>query len=251
MIVLVEVCKPCFGDSPYRIRRLELRRALRHIFGVDKESKDKTGTPPKELSPQNGLIIFDFDGTITTKDTFALFLRYYAGFWRWLKNILILLPVFISYKLGRIDRHAVKAAVIKRFFSNAEVSDIEKRAQTFAREVIPNLIRPQAMECFRAKMAEADRVYICSASITPYLHYWADSLDFPRENVLAVELGESSGILSGEIKGYNVWGENKIRRIFETFGSDSVQIAEAYGDSEGDRQLLNAAKASFFRPFRV
>ena len=25
------------------------------------------------------ITVFDFDGTITTKDTFALFLRYYAG----------------------------------------------------------------------------------------------------------------------------------------------------------------------------
>jgi phosphatidylglycerophosphatase C len=218
---------------------------------VKHESSDKPASQPKVVPPQNGLIIFDFDGTITTKDTFALFLRYYAGFWSWLKNITTLLPVFISYKLGRIDRHAVKIAVIRKFFSGEKVSDIEKRAQTFAKDIIPGLIRPKALEHFREKMMEADRVYICSASITPYLLYWADSLNFPRKNVLAVELSESSGILSGEIEGYNVWGENKINRISDTFRSKNVRIAEAYGDSEGDRELLNAAEASFFRPFRV
>lgn len=213
---------------------------------MKKESSDSHLEPPRD-----GLIIFDFDGTITTKDTFALFLRYYAGFWGWLKNIIILMPVFISYKLGRIDRHAVKIAVIKKFFSNKTVEDIENKAQTFAKNIIPGLIRPQALECFKTKMAEIDRVYICSASISPYLSYWADAQGFPRKNVLSVELSESSGVLSGEIKGYNVWGENKIRRIFDAFCSDNVHIAEAYGDSEGDRELLNAAEASFYRPFRV
>ena len=218
---------------------------------MDQESSDKPENQPKLVLPKSGLIIFDFDGTITTKDTFALFLRYYAGFWTWLKNILTLLPVFISYKLGRIDRHAVKIAVIRKFFANQKKSDIENRAQAFAKNVIPGLIRPKAMQCFQEKMAQADRVYICSASITPYLHYWADSLDFPRKNVLAVELTENLGIVNGEIKGYNVWGENKIQRIKDAFSSDNVRIAEAYGDSEGDRELLNAAEASFFRPFRV
>jgi phosphatidylglycerophosphatase C len=66
-----------------------------------------------------------------------------------------------------------------------------------------------------------------------------------------VELKTESGVFSGEIEGYNVWGENKIRRIYDAFHSGTVHIAQAYGDSEGDRELLNAAKASFYRPFRV
>ena len=161
------------------------------------------------------------------------------------------MPTFIAYKLRRIDRHAVKAAVIKQFFSNKPVSDSETHAQQFAKDVIPGLIRPKALECFKAKVAENDNVYICSASITPYLFHWAKAQGFPEKNVLAVELSQSSGIFSGEIKGYNVWGKNKVRRIFDAFSSENIHIAEAYGDSEGDRELLNAAEASFYRPFRV
>jgi len=33
------------------------------------------------------IVVFDFDGTITTKDTFALFLRYYAGAFVWFVKI--------------------------------------------------------------------------------------------------------------------------------------------------------------------
>lgn len=218
---------------------------------MKRESSDTPSIHSEILPPKDGLIVFDFDGTITTKDTFALFLRYYAGFWVWLRNILSLLPVFISYKLGRINRHSVKAAVIHKFFAGESISNVDRRAKSFAQDVIPKLIRPEALICFKLKMADIERVYICSASISPYLLHWADSLDFPRKNVLSVELAADLGVLTGEIEGYNVWGKNKVRRVFDVFCSGTVHIAEAYGDSEGDRELLNAAKASFFRPFRV
>lgn len=225
---------------------------------MEKESSDKPAMSSKKLGKvemtgqkDSGLIVFDFDGTITTKDTFALFLRYHAGFWGWLKNIIFLLPTFISYKLGRIDRHRVKAAVVKRFFTNSSVAEVDAKAKRFAQTVIPGLVRPKALACFKEKMAEGDHVYICSASISPYLLHWAEAQGFPEKNVLAVELSQNSGLFSGEIDGYNVWGPNKIRRLNDALRSGNIHIAEAYGDSEGDGELLNAAKVSFYRPFRV
>ena len=88
------------------------------------------------------IYVFDFDGTITTRDTFALFLRYYAGPVRWALKIAQLLPTFAGYKLGRIDRHAVKHAVINRFFAGELFADVEARAQQFAAEVIPDSYTP-------------------------------------------------------------------------------------------------------------
>jgi phosphatidylglycerophosphatase C len=219
---------------------------LRHFAIVETDSSDI-----RPEAPEQGLIVFDFDGTITTKDTFALFLRYYAGFFPWLGNIIRLLPIFAAYKFGRIDRHAVKAAVIKRFFSGRSAEDVEARAARFAKDIIPPLIRPAAQTCFDAKKADIESLYICSASIAPYLRHWAAAQGLPVEQVLAVELEKSDGILTGEIKGYNVWGANKVRRISDAFRSDKVQIKEAYGDTRGDLELLNAAEASFFKPFRL
>ena len=57
--------------------------------------------------------------------------------------------------------------------------------------------------------------------------------------------------ITGELDGYNVWGQNKVRRIYDQFSPQSVEILEAYGDTRGDREMLHAAKASFFKPFRV
>lgn len=201
------------------------------------------------------IYVFDFDGTITTRDTFALFLRYYAGPIRWGFKIAQLLPTFAAYKLGRIDRHAVKKAVINRFFAGELFVDVEARAKQFATEVIPNLIRPQAIarleELLESRDCGPESLYICSASIGPYLRYWASSCSIHEQNVMSTELAVAGDRIAEGLSGYNVWGSNKVRRIFDQFAPQSVTIIEAYGDTRGDWEMLHAAKASYFKPFRV
>lgn len=211
--------------------------------------------PEPRISSDHEIIVFDFDGTITTRDTFALFLRYYAGTPKWLLNIARLLPTFAAYKLGRIDRHAVKKAVVKRFFSGESADDVQDKAAQFARDVIPGLIRPAAQERLSILLADPkcglESLYICSASIGPYLREWASSCGIQASHVMATELATDNGRITGELQGYNVWGQNKVRRIFDQFAPHSVKILEAYGDTRGDQEMLHAAEASFFRPFRV
>ena len=201
------------------------------------------------------IYVFDFDGTITTRDTFALFLRYYAGTVRWAVNITKLLPTSAAYKLGRIDRHAVKRAVINRFFAGHSVAAVESRAAQFAQDVIPKLIRPDAQkrikELLNSPECGPESLYICSASIGPYLREWASSCGVHEQNVMCTELAMVNGTIIEGISGYNVWGSNKVRRILDQFMPHSVRIIEAYGDTRGDREMLHAAEASFFQPFRV
>lgn len=207
------------------------------------------------ITTDHEIIVFDFDGTITTRDTFALFLRYYAGTFRWALKISALLPTFAAYKLGRIDRHAVKAAVVNAFFKGESGEKIESSAERFAADVIPPLIRPLALEHLKAKLAAPEigreSLYICSASIGPYLRHWARSENIHHDNVMATELEIIDGTATGQLLGYNVWGANKVRRILDQFAPHSVKILEAYGDTRGDQEMLHAAEASYFKPFRV
>ena len=195
------------------------------------------------------IVVFDFDGTITTDDTFRLFLRYYAGNLKWAANILLLLPIFIGYSLKIVDRNQAKIHVMRRFFKNAPVARLNARAVDFANEIIPSLIRPQAQACLDSKKSSTESLYICSASIAPYLRAWGKSQNI--HNILATELEADGDRYTGEIKGWNIWGEGKVRRILAEFAPHPVKIMEAYGDSRGDREMLHAAKASYFRPFRL
>ncbi len=192
---------------------------------------------------------FDFDGTITTKDTLALFLRYYQGPIIWGVKIISLLPSFALYGLKIIDRTEVKRHVMRRFFKGKPLAHVQARADQFARDVIPPLIRPLAQARLDELKAKNAALYIVSASIEHYLHPWAESQGI--KYVFATQLETDSERLTGELSGQNCWGEGKTARIRAEMGHTPYEIAEAYGDSKGDKPLLYAAKASFWRPFRL
>lgn len=195
------------------------------------------------------IIAFDFDGTITTRDTFALFLRYWAGTFRWFVNIVRLLPVFIGYKLNRFDRHYVKMRVVRQFFAGADENLLNQRAQRFAEQVIPRYIRPKALAEIESVLRGETPAYIVSASISPYLRHWARGRGFA--GIIACELKFTDFRATGELDGINCWGEGKLDKISSFVHLAPVSIAAAYGDSQGDLPLLHAAKVSHWRPFRL
>ena len=192
---------------------------------------------------------FDFDGTITTQDTLALFLRYYQGPVNWALKVLSLTPQFALYGCNLIDRTRVKRHVMRRFFKGHDAAKMQARADSFARDVIPTLIRPLAQKRLDELKHDHAALYIVSASIEHYLIPWAQAQGI--ETVFATQLDTKDGCLTGELLGANCWGDGKTARIMAEMGPRSYKIVEAYGDSKGDKPLLYAAEASFWRPFRL
>ena len=203
--------------------------------------------------PATRVIAFDFDGTLTTEDTFVAFMKFYHGTVRWYAKMLPLLPVFLRYKLGRITRHDVKDAVVRAVFWGEPYRKVQSEAKRFAETVIPGLIRPQGMARFdehiAAWRAGGPEVVVCSASISPYLRFFFERYESLR--ILACELRVVDDLCTGELRGYNVWGENKVKRLREEFHSSGIHLVEAYGDSEGDVPMLEVADVAFWRPFRL
>ena len=81
--------------------------------------------------PQPPLVAFDFDGTITTRDSFTAFLRWRAGPVRYALGLLRLLPGVIGYLFHR-DRGRIKAQAVAEFLRGVPREDLEADARTFA-----------------------------------------------------------------------------------------------------------------------
>lgn len=205
--------------------------------------------PDNKTTQKIEIIAFDFDGTITTTDTLAIFFRYYAGNVGWFFKILKLLPVFIGYGIKIVPRDSVKAHLVKTFLTGEDAEEFQERADQFAKEIIPGLIRPAAQEALNAKKQSPHTLYIVSASLSAYLIPWARSQGI--DNVIATNVHVLNGKLTGELDGPNCWGPGKISKIDGRLGKNAYKIVEAYGDTRGDREMLHAAEASFFKPFRV
>jgi HAD superfamily hydrolase (TIGR01490 family) len=200
------------------------------------------------------IAFFDFDGTITTRDTLLEFIRYSKGIFSFYLGFLLNSPWLVAYKIKLISNQRAKERILRHFFKHTPLDQFEQTCEAFAREALPALLRPKALrEIARLKAAGAD-VVIVSASPENWIRDWTLSVGAELlATRLETEADKNSGKpdrLTGGIFRANCHGEEKVRRIKEVYPLEEYSEIYTYGDSSGDRPMLKLGTASFYKPFR-
>lgn len=188
---------------------------------------------------------FDFDKTLTDRDSFLRFLHFAAGSWACSLQFFQLAPVAIAYFLGLCPRERVKQAAIRHFFSGWSVKRFQWLSKRYGREILPRFVLSSAMDRFHQHKSAGHRCIIVSASLEHYLKPWATSVGF--DDVLATRLEVEEGRLTGHLLGSNCYGAEKVRRLEALLGARENYELFAYGDSRGDKELLDYADKGFYR----
>lgn len=192
------------------------------------------------------LAVFDFDGTLTYKDSFLAFIRYYHGSAAFLAGMVRMLPWLLAFKLKLVPNWRAKEKVLEYFFGNTPESDLQRKGQEFARKLIPRMLRPKAEQALKDHLAAGDRVIIVSASATPWLQAWCEEMGV---ELLATELESLNGLITGRLNGKNCYGPEKVNRLCNYLNPREYDEVYAYGDSAGDRELLALATHPHYRYF--
>ena len=201
----------------------------------------------KELYTSKPVVAaFDFDGTLTRRDSFLPFLLHVAGTPLFMMKMLALTPVFAGLTLGLLDRDSAKAAVIASFLTDRSLRAIRSQAESFVQLVLPRLVNRKAIERFRWHRLRGDRCVLVSASPEVYLRPWAMSVGFDDVIGTVLEVG-SEGLLTGRLQGKNCRGEEKVRRLELLIGPLEQYIIYAYGDSSSDKPLLSVSQHAYYR----
>lgn len=188
---------------------------------------------------------FDFDGTLTYRDSFLPFLRAVAGDARYLQLMLGLSPVLLGYGLGLVKNHHAKARVLAKFFSGQAVHQIQQVADEFAARQLPARIRASALARLRWHQQQGHRCVIVSASLECYLRPWAQAVGV--NDVIGSRLATEAEIYTGQLATANCYGAEKTRRLQVLLGQRDAYTLYAYGDSKGDRELLALADHAYYR----
>lgn len=191
---------------------------------------------------------FDFDGTLTYTDTLLPFLHAVVGTRRWIRHLAELTPSLLAYSGGWLSNEAAKQQLLTRFLQGWDLADLEATARRFAQRTLPYLLRRRALQRLAWHQAQEHHCVLVSASLELYLRPWAESVGFTA--VLGSRLEQTtSGRVTGRLAGKNCYGEEKLRRLVERLGSRRRYCLYAYGDSRGDRALLEAADYAYYRRF--
>ncbi len=193
------------------------------------------------------LALFDFDGTITTKDSLADFIQFAVGIPTYYLGLVILSPVLIAYFLNIIPNHFAKETLLAHFFKSWDVDRFKKLADEYGREQIDTIVRPNAMKRIRWHQEQGHKVVIVSASIECWLKRWCEKNNI---DLIATRLEIRNSRLTGKFSTRNCYGMEKVNRVKEAYKLSLFAHIYAYGDSSGDKEILALANESFYKPFR-
>jgi len=194
------------------------------------------------------IAFFDFDNTLVKGDSLFAFLKFYyrKKSVAFAFKMIAFLPCFLAFKLKLMSRNNAKEKLFVLFFKGESRDSFLNKAAKFANDWIPKNLKKEAMHRLKWHLEQNDEVVIVSASIEAYLAPFAK-----KENLKLIgsRLDLSSETMSGKFLLPNCYGQEKVNRILEKYSLEKYNSSFAYGDSRGDKEMLEIVKHPFYRSF--
>lgn len=191
------------------------------------------------------LYCFDFDGTLTYKDTMFLYLKFYnASKFRmqFIKHI----PLFTLLKLNLLEAEKVKKSFISSILKGQSKAKIEKKSQEFFDQYYPEIFRENALDFIKNIDYSQTDCYIVSASLDIWVKPFAEKF---KMNLIATKAEFKNDIFTGNFVGKNCNGLEKVNRIKEEISDKKYDKTIAFGDTSGDQQMLDWANEGQYKFF--
>ena len=189
-----------------------------------------------------GMAVFDFDGTICSRDSFWEFIRYTHGTWRLYGGSLLLLPWIVLYLLKLYPNHRLKEKYFAHFYAGTSTRELTALGRTFALEVLPQWCYPEALEIICWHRQQGHRLYLLTASSGIWLEAWCQEQGM---ELVGTEWATEQDKYTGRIKGRNCYGREKQRRLQKLLQQHRPTVSYGYGNSSADRYFLSELQHPF------
>ena len=206
-------------------------------------------TPP--FMPPVAIAAFDFDGTLTRRDTLLPFLARGLGWPRFLLALLQCSPWLAGYALGLVPNDAAKARLLRATLSGRTLAEMEVWTTRWLAEDFSGQLQDWTMARLAWHRQAGHCCVLVSASPDIYLQRVASQLGF--DGLICTQMQVQGACLTGRMLTPNCHGEQKVLRfqawLAARFGVETAQamLLYAYGDTAGDKPLLRLARHAWYR----
>lgn len=201
---------------------------------------------PRQPAAGQPIAAFDFDGTLTVRDSFNAFLAWRAPGPRFVSGLLRLAPAALGYAFNR-DRERLKTAAVAEFLRGMRKEELESQAEAFAEAHWPGLIRPDALQTWERWGREGAWRVIVTASPAITVAPFARRLG--ADDLIGTRLAfDEAGCVAGGFLGKNCRAAEKVCRLRQSYGEE-VRLKAAYGDSSGDVEMLELGEVTGMKVF--
>ena len=194
----------------------------------------------------NKILVFDFDGTLTTRDTLIAFIRFARGTAWLLRCLALLLPRLLLMKVGLADNGRTKERLFAMCFKGMRTTDFDELCHRFAATVGRSVKRQATWGVMEKAVADGNPVYVVSASVDNWVKpFFPDVV-----TVIGNQVESENERLTGRFLTHNCYGAEKVRRLKASLPdlayARSHYYIIAYGDSRGDKEMLAYADESHY-----
>lgn len=186
------------------------------------------------------VVAFDVDKTLTRRDCVVPFLRRSIG-WRSVPRI-VAGAVPLGWAALRRDRDLVKSKATRMILTGLRRRDIEDIGAAYAEKILESWMRSDTVQRLRWHRERGHRIVLVSASYSAYLQHLGSRLGCVGVLSCEVEFDEADRctgkLIDGNCRGAEK--ERRLRRWLEDVGLETSDLF-AYGDSQGDAELLAMA----------
>ena len=196
--------------------------------------------------PKKNIAFFDFDGTITNADSLLHFIMWYFKWPELIVKSIKFIPYYFYFKVLKKKNSLAKRMLFQIFFKGEKEQEFKQNCSQFSTVIIPKLINNKALERIVWHKANNDEVVVVSASVEYYLIPYFKKLDVA---VIATKLEVKNQLLTGNFQGNNCYGIEKLTRIEKEVDLSEFAEVYAYGDSQGDKEMLERANHSYYKSF--
>ena len=188
------------------------------------------------------VVVFDFDGTITSKDTFLSFICYTVGLSKFVIGFLIHSPYVLLMLLHVYPNWKVKQRIFSWFFKGMSHEKFASLGSAFAQEIYL-MVHINIIDLIKKYVGSGVSVYVISASIEEWVKPFCLGLGATDVLSTKAEVGED-GCLTGHFASKNCYGDEKVKRLLDVEPNRDSYFLIAYGDSKGDTALMDFADKS-------
>lgn len=198
------------------------------------------------MTKNNSLALFDFDGTITTGDTFVKFIRYCHSPLKFWFGIWLLSPIIILYKMGLIKNYKAKKMMFSYYFKGMLHATFIKLGEEFCKTKLPLLLKQEGVDKIKWHQQQGHRVVLVTASIKEWVAPWCNSIKIDFVSTEAEVIDQK---ITGNFSTLNCYGPEKVMRVKLLLNINEYSTIYAYGDTKGDREMLAIAQHPHYKPF--
>jgi HAD superfamily hydrolase (TIGR01490 family) len=147
-------------------------------------------------------------------------------------------------KMGRYSNGKLKERIFAYFYSGVSYEQFVQWGKEFS-HMAESMLNTSMLKRLQWHASEGHTLCVVSASMDEWVRPICQKIGVDEVIATRVEVS-SEGKLTGRFSSPNCYGAQKVERLLEVYPQGSISYLYAYGDSQGDKELLEFADEDYY-----